>query len=183
MKPLPALATPARACLIAFMGSLVGAPVADAVRAEEPGAIAPDAELACASPTGPIIGLEPGDRTVPVLKGDPRKGLEPACRIGWRDLSPHNLPVQIQACFHEGLFLVHVDATESCTAGDYWIGSRWTVLARKPAARPDPGNCQALEVGMYAGTRAVDGACTQAEAPKGAEGRSDPSPPSPPDQR
>jgi len=123
-------------------------------RADEPAqAAAPDD--ACLSLNNRILGPRSGDRPLPLLAGDPARGLHPACAVPWSTLSPANKPLAVVGCFRGSLLQVENDSACGHGTGPLWVNSRWVMTSAEVQQQPQKrvAMCQQLETNAWAGTR------------------------------
>lgn len=132
---------------------LLGAAAVCTARADEPvPAAAPDD--ACLSLNNRILGPRSGDRPLPLLAGDPARGLHPACAVPWSTLSPANKPLAVVGCFRGSLLQVENDSACGRGTGPLWVNSRWvTTSAELQQPQKRVAMCQQLETNAWAGTR------------------------------
>lgn len=124
-------------------------------------AASPDA---CLVLNNRILGPRAPDRLLPLLSGDPAKGLHPACAVPWSKLSPANRPLPVTDCYRGSLLQVANDTACGRQTGPLWINSRWVVTsAELQDTHAHAAVCQQLETGAWAGTRDLQLDCVPAK--------------------
>ncbi len=133
---------------------LLGAVTLCTARADEPVPAAAPAD-ACLSLNNRILGPRSGDRPLPLLAGDPARGLHPACAVPWSTLSPANKPLAVVGCFRGSLLQVENDSACGQGTGPLWVNSRWVMTSAELLQQPQKrvAMCQQLETNAWAGTR------------------------------
>ena len=89
--------------------ALAGATLVCGARADEPAPPGDKLEL-CLALNNRIIGPRNGDRPLPLLAGDPSKGLHPACAVRWSNLSPGSKPLDVLGCYQNSLLQIENDS-------------------------------------------------------------------------
>ena len=101
-----------------------------------------------------ILGPRLPDRPLPLLSGDPAKGLHAACSVPWSKLSPANQPLPVTDCHQGSLLQVANEAACGSATGRLWINARWVITsAELQDKQAHAAVCQQLETGAWAGTR------------------------------
>jgi hypothetical protein len=154
--------------------ALAGASILCAVHAGEPAAPSAKFDL-CEALNNRILGPRSPDRPLPLLAGDPAKGLRPACTVPWSALSPASQPLDVLSCFQGSLLQIENNSACGGGTGYLWINSRWVrtsaeerhaeerqrTAPRQQGAAQQPGAdkplamCQELETKAVAATRDI----------------------------
>jgi hypothetical protein len=148
-----------------LLPALLAVALLPGARADEPApAASPDS---CLVINNRILGPRAPDRLLPLLSGDPAKGLHAACAVPWSKLSPGNRPLPVTDCYRGSLLQVANDAACGRQTGPLWINSRWVVTsAELQDTRAHAVICQQLDTGAWAGTRDVQLDCVPGKPEK-----------------
>ena len=127
-------------------------------QAAEPKATADDD--GCLMLNNRVLGPRAQGRPLPLLRGDPGHGFEPACSAAWSVVSPKNEALPVEGCFKGSLLQIPNDSACGAGTGKLWIGARWIVTTADLArSKERVAVCQQLETGAWAGTRAFSFEC------------------------
>jgi hypothetical protein len=145
--------------------TLVASSLVPGARADEPAPVA--SSDSCLVINNRILGPRAPDRLLPLLSGDPAKGLHAACAVPWSKLSPANRPLPVTGCYRGSLLQVANDAACGTQTGPVWINSRWVVTsAELQDSRAHAVICQQLDTGAWAGTRDLQLDCVPGKQEK-----------------
>ncbi|HYL70285.1 MAG TPA: hypothetical protein VEY89_03170 [Candidatus Dormibacteraeota bacterium] len=104
--------------------ALAGTLVLSAVQADPPAPPGGKFDL-CQALNNRILAPRSPERPLPLLAGDPSKGLRPACTVPWSSLSPAGQPLDVLSCFEGSLLQIENNSACGQGTGYLWINSRW----------------------------------------------------------
>ena len=139
--------------------ALVATLICSVARAEPPAAppaAASAKAVLCQALYNRILRPRSPDRPLPLLAGDPAKGLHPACTVRWSALSPANQPLDVLSCFQGSLLQIENNTACGQGTGYLWVSSRWVLTsAEKPPTTKPLAMCEELETKAVAATRDI----------------------------
>src|SRR5579862_1203887 len=115
MKPL----------LLVLLGCALLAP---SVRGDEPTAPRVSFDL-CQALNNRIVRPRSAERLLPLLAGDPARGLHAACAVRWSALSPAGKPLEVVGCYQGSLLQIDNDSACGPGTGRLWVNSRWVLTS------------------------------------------------------